>query len=136
MFNTIYFNVLLYKSLTLVPILIPAQTCIIVSLRGLCFPHNLTFPNPPVSRESRIYALRPGPSPTLGSFGLSHPWRHKPWVSLRGPPCAHGVMDTYDGEVHNNDTTMTCVILGVHFFTSSLVIHHSNTSFQIKRVIA
>src|ERR1700738_2522295 len=33
----------------------------------------------------------PGPSPTLGSLGPSHHWRHKSWVSLRGPPCAHGV---------------------------------------------
>src|ERR1700684_543537 len=34
---------------------------------------------------------RPGPSPTLGSLGPSHHRRHKSRVSLRGPPCAHGV---------------------------------------------
>src|ERR1700738_3131239 len=31
------------------------------------------------------------PSPTLGSLGPSHHRRHKSQVSLRGPPCAHGV---------------------------------------------
>jgi hypothetical protein len=42
---------------------------------------------------------RPGPSPTLGSLGPSHQWRHKSRVSFRGPPCAHGVAGTPHGEV-------------------------------------
>jgi hypothetical protein len=33
----------------------------------------------------------PRAPPTLGSLGPSHQWRHKSWVSLRGPPCVHGV---------------------------------------------
>jgi hypothetical protein len=43
----------------------------------------------------------PGASPTLGSLGPSHQWRHKPRMSLRGPPCAHGVAATPHGEVRN-----------------------------------
>ena len=35
---------------------------------------------------------RPGPLPTLGSLGPSHHGRHKSLVSLRGPPCGHGVL--------------------------------------------
>ena len=41
----------------------------------------------------------PGPSPTLGSLGPSHQWRHKSWGPLRGLPCAHGVVDTPHGKV-------------------------------------
>src|ERR1700737_3396911 len=48
---------------------------------------------------------RPGPSPTLGSLGLSHQWRHKSRVSLRGPPCAHGVLGTPYGEVRDTPTS-------------------------------
>jgi hypothetical protein len=44
---------------------------------------------------------RPGPSPTLGSFGPSHHWRHKSRVSLRGPPCFHGVSGIPFGEVRD-----------------------------------
>src|SRR6202048_4534206 len=44
---------------------------------------------------------RPGPSPTLGSLGPSHQRRHKSRVSLRGPPCAHGVAGTPHGEVRD-----------------------------------
>jgi hypothetical protein len=44
---------------------------------------------------------RPGPSPTLGSLGPSHHRRHKSRVSLRGPPCAHGVSDIPFGEVRD-----------------------------------
>src|SRR5450631_3933704 len=44
---------------------------------------------------------RPGPSPTLGSLGPSHQQRHKSRVSLRGPPCAHGVSGTPHGEVRD-----------------------------------
>jgi hypothetical protein len=44
---------------------------------------------------------RPGPSPTLGSLGPSHQWCHKSRVSLRGPPCAHGVAGTPHGEVRD-----------------------------------
>ena len=44
----------------------------------------------------------PGPSPTLGSLGPSHQWRHKSRASLRGPPCAHGVAGTPQGEVRDN----------------------------------
>ena len=43
----------------------------------------------------------PGPSPTLGSLGPSHQWRHKSRVSLRGPPCAHGVAGTPHEEVRD-----------------------------------
>ena len=43
----------------------------------------------------------PGPSPTLGSFGPSHQWRHKSWVSLQGPLCARGVSGTPHNEVLN-----------------------------------
>src|SRR6202048_463075 len=45
---------------------------------------------------------RPGPSPTLGSLGPSHQRRHKSRVSLRGPPCAHGVSGTPHGEVRDS----------------------------------
>src|ERR1700737_2800654 len=45
---------------------------------------------------------RPGPSPTLGSLGPSHQRRHKSRVSLRGPPCAHGVSGTPHGELHDS----------------------------------
>ena len=44
----------------------------------------------------------PGPSPTLGSLGPSHQWCHKSRASLRGPPCAHGVAGTPQGEVRDN----------------------------------
>ena len=44
---------------------------------------------------------RLGPSPTLGSLGPSHQWRHKSQVSLRGFPCAHGVSGTPHGEVRD-----------------------------------
>ena len=43
----------------------------------------------------------PGPSPTLGSLGPSHQWRHKSRASLRGPLCAHGVAGTSQGEVRD-----------------------------------
>jgi hypothetical protein len=46
---------------------------------------------------------RPGPSPTLGSLGPSHHWRHKSRVSLRGPPCALGVSGIPYGEVRDKD---------------------------------
>ena len=42
-----------------------------------------------------------GPSPTLGSLGPSHQWHHKSRASLRGPPCAHGVAGTPQGEVRD-----------------------------------
>ena len=44
-----------------------------------------------------------GASPTLGSLGHSHQWRHKSWVSLRGPPCAHGVSGTPHEEARNTN---------------------------------
>ena len=44
---------------------------------------------------------RPGPSPTLGTLGPSHQRRHKSHVSLRGPPCAHGVAGIPHGEVRD-----------------------------------
>ena len=43
----------------------------------------------------------PGPSLTLGLLGPSHQWCHKSRASLRGPPCAHGVADTPQGEVRD-----------------------------------
>ena len=42
-----------------------------------------------------------GPSPTLGSLGPSHQWRHKSRTSLQGLPCAHGVAGTPQGEVRD-----------------------------------
>ena len=45
----------------------------------------------------------PGPSPTLESFGPSHQQCHKSQVSLRGPSCAHGILGTPHGEVHDNN---------------------------------
>ena len=42
-----------------------------------------------------------GPSPTLGSLGPSHQWRHKSRASLRSPPCAHGVAGFPKGEVRD-----------------------------------
>src|SRR6202048_4199486 len=50
---------------------------------------------------------RPGPSPTLGSLGPSHQRRHKSRVSLRGPPCAHGVSGTPHGEVRDSHPHQT-----------------------------
>ena len=44
----------------------------------------------------------PGPSPTLGSLGLSDQRCHKSWMSLWGPPCAHGVLGNSHGELHDN----------------------------------
>jgi hypothetical protein len=44
---------------------------------------------------------RLGPSPTLGSLGPFHQWRHKSRVSLRGSPCAHGVGGTPHGKVRD-----------------------------------
>ena len=41
---------------------------------------------------------RPGPSPTLGP---SHQRQHKSRVSLRGPPCANGILCTPQGEVRD-----------------------------------
>ena len=41
------------------------------------------------------------PSPTLGSLGFSYLWRHKPWVSLWGPLCAHVVAIIPHEEVWN-----------------------------------
>jgi hypothetical protein len=49
----------------------------------------------------RRCSQRPGPSPTLGSLGPSHHRRHKSRVSLRGPPCVHGVSGTPHGEVRD-----------------------------------
>src|ERR1700737_2742336 len=46
---------------------------------------------------------RPGSSPTLGPLGPSHQRRHKSRVSLRGPPCAHGVSGTPHGEVRDRN---------------------------------
>ena len=45
----------------------------------------------------------PGPSPTLGSLGPSHQWRYKSRAPLRGPPCAHGVAGTPQGEVRDSE---------------------------------
>ena len=54
----------------------------------------------------------PGPSPTLGSLGPSHQWRHKSRASLRGPPCAHGVAGTPQGEVRDSSIRIkACVTI-------------------------
>ena len=56
----------------------------------------------------------PGPSPTLRSLGPSHQWHHKSRASLRGPPCAHGVAGTPQGEVRDNDgVVVACGIAAV-----------------------
>ena len=52
----------------------------------------------------------PGPSPTLGSLGPSHQWRHKSRASLWGPPCAHGVAGTPQGEVRDNHGLTTTIM--------------------------
>jgi hypothetical protein len=46
---------------------------------------------------------RPGPSPTLRSLRPSHHRRHKSRVSVRGPPCAHGVLGIPYGEVRDTN---------------------------------
>ena len=56
-----------------------------------------------------------GPSPTLGSLGSSHQWRHKSRVSLRGPPCAHGVASTPQGEVRDKEPEMVANLTWVGF---------------------
>ena len=43
----------------------------------------------------------PRPSSTLGHFGPSHQQHHKSRVSLKGPPCAHGVWGIPHGELHD-----------------------------------
>ena len=48
------------------------------------------------------HSQRPGPSPTLGSLGPSYQRRHKTRVSLRGPPCAHGVLGTPHEDVRDS----------------------------------
>ena len=40
-----------------------------------------------------------GPSPTLGSLGPSHQWRHKSRMLLQGSPCVHDVSGTPNREV-------------------------------------
>ena len=58
-----------------------------------------------------------GPSPTLGSLGPSHQQRLKSRVSLRGPPCAHGISGTPHGEVHDsNGGDCVCTTASVSFF--------------------
>src|ERR1700684_3273872 len=55
---------------------------------------------------------RPGPSPTLGSLGPSHHRRHKSRVSLRGPPCAHGVSGIHLERCATHGAQMSeCMIL-------------------------
>ena len=54
---------------------------------------------------------RPGPSPTLGSFGPSHQRCHKSRVLLWDPPCAHGVSGTPHEEVCNRKWTLRVVIV-------------------------
>ena len=60
----------------------------------------------------------PAPSLTLGLLGPSHQWCHKSRASLRGPPCAHGVAGTPQGEVRDTRITwalspMVRQVLGV-----------------------
>ena len=43
------------------------------------------------------------PSPTLKSLGPFHQRQHKSRVSLRGPPCTHGVLGTPHREVRDMD---------------------------------
>jgi hypothetical protein len=74
----------------------------------------------------------PGPSPTLRSLGPSHHRRHKSRVSLRGPPCAHGVSGIPFGEVrdtHPHQTELmpssTILVVGtpIHELPFSMVRH-------------
>jgi hypothetical protein len=51
-----------------------------------------------------------GPLSTLGSFGPFHQRHHKSRVSLRGLPCALGVLGTNHGEVDNNHLHQTKLI--------------------------
>src|ERR1700689_3733891 len=51
----------------------------------------MALPSCPLVSVGGRRSQRPVPSPTLGSLGPSHHRRHKSRVSLRGPPCAHGV---------------------------------------------
>ena len=43
----------------------------------------------------------PGALPTVGSFEPSRQWRHKSQVSVRGSLRAHGLLDTFHGEMHD-----------------------------------
>jgi hypothetical protein len=78
------------------------------------------------------HSQRLRPSPTIGSLGSSHRWPHKPWVSLRGPFCAHGVLGIPFGEVcdtHPHQTesmsSSTIFVVGtpIHELPSSMVRH-------------
>ena len=53
----------------------------------------------------------PGPSLTLGLLGPSHQWCRKSRASLQGPPCAHGVAGTPQGEVRNSWTLFRLSLL-------------------------
>ena len=70
---------------------------------------------------------RPGPSPTLGSLGPSHQWRHKSRVSLQGPLCAHGVLGTPHGEMRN--TVGVAILTYSVFFTGCFVWLQSKAHF-------
>ena len=59
---------------------------------------------------------RPGSSPTLGSLGPSQQRHHKSRVSLRGPPCAHGVASTPHGEVRD---MLQNTIVNTHIYPSN-----------------
>jgi hypothetical protein len=61
--------------------------------------HGLTL-MPPSLRGWEAFPT-PRASPTLGSLGPSHHRRHKSRVSLRGPLCAHSVLDIPFGEVRD-----------------------------------
>jgi hypothetical protein len=54
---------------------------------------------------------RPRPSPTLESLGPSHQRRHKYWVSLWDPYCAHVVLGKPHGEVRDNNNLIIFVFL-------------------------
>ena len=79
------------------------------------------------------HSQRLGPSPTLGSLGPSHHRRHKSWVSLRGPPCAHGVSDIPFGEVRDNFGYLmnTCTNLSWEWQRQFQMINHKNYNLNV-----
>ena len=64
-----------------------------------------------------------GPHPTLGSFGPFHLCRHKSWVSLQGPPCAHDVAGTPHGEVLKPSTCLHFLKATSHYYFQITLLH-------------
>ena len=89
---------------------------------------------------------RLGPLPTLGSLRPSHQQRHKSRVSLRGPPCAHGILGTPHGEVRDKispnpwfswslfNVSNQTGALSLNFFTVALILFAS-LYFEGKKIL-